>query len=431
MKPTIRNLCIFLLLLIITAPVYASSAHSNGNGNGISLLGIRIEFIIFALTLTGIALFHRHTLAISLAGLLIIFLYSFFTNPAFSFYHHLFGDNSITSQIIHKNLRQGEWIIIINLTGLLIGFAILSKLFEYSHIPEITPRFLPSSWVGAFLLLAFVFILSSFLDNIAGAMIGGTIAYVVFKRKVHIGYLAAIVAASNAGGSGSVIGDTTTTMMWIEGVKPLAVFHAYIAAIGAFLFFAFFASKQQHAYQPLKPVKTLHKLRWKPLLAVISILACTILTNILFDLPALGVWLAIIAASFYTKVPWHEIKHSISGTVFLLCLVTISSLMPVESLPDPSWISAFVIGIASSVFDNIPLTKLALQQGGYDWGVLAYAVGFGGSMIWFGSSAGVAVSNMYPKTKSVFLWIKNGWHIAVSYVIGFALLIVLCGWNPD
>src|SRR5437763_4155599 len=31
----------------------------------------------------------------------------------------------------------------------------------------------------------------------------------------------------------------------------------------------------------------------------------------------------------------------------------------------------------SSVFDNIPLTALALEQGHYDWGALAYAVGFG------------------------------------------------------
>ena len=50
----------------------------------------------------------------------------------------------------------------------------------------------------------------------------------------------------------------------------------------------------------------------------------------------------------------------------------------------------------SAVFDNIPLTKLALTQGGYDWGMLAYAVGFGGSMIWFGSSAGVAITNLFP-----------------------------------
>jgi len=46
------------------------------------------------------------------------------------------------------------------------------------------------------------------LDNIAAALIGGAMARHVFP-KVHIGYLAAIVAASNAGGSGSVVGDTT------------------------------------------------------------------------------------------------------------------------------------------------------------------------------------------------------------------------------
>jgi Na+/H+ antiporter NhaD/arsenite permease-like protein len=62
-------------------------------------------------------------------------------------------------------------------------------------------------------LLVMIFVLSSFLDNIAAALIGGTIARAVFRNKVHIGYLAAIVAASNAGGLGSVVGDTTTTMM--------------------------------------------------------------------------------------------------------------------------------------------------------------------------------------------------------------------------
>jgi Na+/H+ antiporter NhaD/arsenite permease-like protein len=34
-------------------------------------------------------------------------------------------------------------------------------------------------------------------------------------------YLTAVVAAANAGGAGSVIGDTTTTMIWIAGVSPL------------------------------------------------------------------------------------------------------------------------------------------------------------------------------------------------------------------
>ena len=59
-------------------------------------------------------------------------------------------------------------------------------------------------------------------------MIGGTIAMHVYKGDVSIGFLAAIVAASNAGGAGSVLGDTTTTMMWIDGVSPLVLTHALL-----------------------------------------------------------------------------------------------------------------------------------------------------------------------------------------------------------
>jgi Na+/H+ antiporter NhaD/arsenite permease-like protein len=50
-------------------------------------------------------------------------------------------------------------------------------------------------------------------------LIGGAMAHQLFRGNVHIGYLAAIVAASNAGGSWSVLGDTTTTMMWIAGAS--------------------------------------------------------------------------------------------------------------------------------------------------------------------------------------------------------------------
>ena len=88
--------------------------------------------------------------------------------------------------------------------------------------------------------------ISSFLDNIAAALIGGTMARHVFRGKVHIGYLAAIVAASNAGGSGSVVGDTTTTMMWIDGVSPLSVLEAFVAASVAMVIFGIPAAFQQH-----------------------------------------------------------------------------------------------------------------------------------------------------------------------------------------
>jgi len=51
-------------------------------------------------------------------------------------------------------------------------------------------------------------------------------------------------------------------------------------------------------------------------------------------------------------------------------------------------------------------------------------------MIWFGSSAGVAISNMYPETRSVGQWLKHGWHVALAYVIGFAAFMAIVGWHP-
>ena len=63
-----------------------------------------------------------------------------------------------------------------NLLGLLLGFALLADHFEKSRLPEILPHLLPDDWKGGFVLLVLVFVLSSFLDNIAAAMIGGTMA---------------------------------------------------------------------------------------------------------------------------------------------------------------------------------------------------------------------------------------------------------------
>jgi len=105
-------------------------------------------------------------------------------------------------------------------------------------------------------------------------------------------------------------------------------------------------------------------------------------------------------------------------------------MMPVDRLPHPSWPTTLGLGFISAVFDNIPLTKLALEQGGYDWGVLAYSVGYGGSMIWFGSSAGVAVSNLFPQARSVGAWVKGGWHVTLAYLIGFGAMLAILGWNP-
>jgi Na+/H+ antiporter NhaD/arsenite permease-like protein len=418
---------LFLLAAVLFSPVYLFAA----GGEVPSIGPVRLEFIIFGLILLGVALFHKHTFRVAVIGLAVLLTFKLTLDPGFHLFEHFFGTTPMGDQLMDKDLRQGEWGIILNLLGLLLGFAVLSKIFEESGVPDILPRYLPDDWKGPFLLLVFVFVLSSFLDNIAAALIGGTIALVVFKNKVHIGYIAALVAASNAGGSGSVVGDTTTTMMWIDGVSAFNVLHAYVAAGIALIFFSWFAAHQQDKYQPIqKNADSNTKIDWVKIFNVALILAGAIISNILYDMPALGVWIAIVLGAFLRRVPWKEVPGALKGTIFLLCLVTCASMMPVEELPNASWITAFALGCLSAVFDNIPLTKLCLDQGHYDWGMLAYTVGFGGSMIWFGSSAGVAITNKFPEGRNVILWLKNGWHVAAAYVIGFSVLYLLLGWEP-
>jgi Na+/H+ antiporter NhaD/arsenite permease-like protein len=330
-----------------------------------------------------------------------------------------------------------------NLFLLLMGFALLSRHFEKSGIPDEMPAFLPDDWKGGVVLLFLVFVISSFLDNIAAALIGGTVARHVFRGKVHIGYLAAIVAASNAGGSGSVVGDTTTTMMWIAGVSPLSVLEAYVAAVAAMLIFTIpIAMRQQRISPILRDAKRGSSIDGVRVAIVAAILVVALAVNITANVkypalldaaPLLGIsiWVVIVLTAVLRRPDWEIMPETFKGTIFLLSLVTAASMMPVEKLPAASWQTAMGLGFVSAVFDNIPLTALALKQGGYDWGYLAYAVGFGGSMIWFGSSAGVALSNMYPEAKSVGLWLRQGWTVALAYVIGFFVMLAVIGWHPD
>ncbi len=401
------------------------------SGTGPSILGIPADFILFAATLLGVAIFHKRSFHIAIGGMLVIVAYKFGVTG----FKQGPGLEGFLGHMGH------EWVVLTNLLALLTGFALLAEHFQESKVPDALPAMLPDDWLGPLVLLALVFVLSAFLDNIAAAMIGGTVALSVF-RKVHIGYVAAIVAASNAGGAGSVVGDTTTTMMWIAGVDPIDVFHAYAAAGPAFVVFGVIAARQQHAYCPITsdPKKGI-QIDWSRVAIVLIILLAAIAVNVVvnsqfnamadhFPFIGVGVWVAILLTAPWRQPSWNKLPEAARGAAFLLSLVMAASLMPVEKLPTASAMTAFGLGFVSAVFDNIPLTALAIKQDGYDWGALAYAVGFGGSMIWFGSSAGVAITGIYPQARAVGAWLRHGWHVALAYVIGFAVFMLTIGWLP-
>jgi Na+/H+ antiporter NhaD/arsenite permease-like protein len=397
-----------------------------------NLFGIPAELVIFGLTLVAVAVLHRHALAVALAGLCVTSCSKVFSLGWFA------GSEWLAAYAVH------EWPTLANLLMLLVGFAVLANQFELSAIPEALPRLLPRNWTRGLVLLAIVFCMSIFLDNIAAAIIGGVLARHVYQDRVTIGYLAGIVAAANAGGAGSVLGDTTTTMMWIHGISPVVILPAFVASCAAFAVFAPLSALQQHRASPWAKdlVARGNRIDWARgaivLILLGTILAVNLIGNsfapkVLESIPLLGtgLWMAIFFTSLWRDPQWSVVQGAAKGALFLVALVATASMMPVERLPAASWHTALGLGVVSAVFDNIPLTALALKQRGYDWGVLAFAVGFGGSMVWFGSSAGVALSSLYPEARSVAGWIREGWYVLVAYAVGFFTLLLTLGWRPS
>jgi Na+/H+ antiporter NhaD/arsenite permease-like protein len=391
-----------------------------------SFQDIPFEFAIFGLTLLGVALLHHHALVVAATGLTAVIALHVFKAATFAT-----GANEVLAHF------GEEWVILTNLLLLLLGFAVVSNQFEKSKLPEAIPSLLPDGWIGGLTLLVLVFCLSVFLDNIAGAIIGGVIARHVFPHGVTIAFQAAIVSAANAGGAGSVIGDTTTTMMWISGIGALELLPAFIGAFGALVVFGPFAARAQERSSPFVRQRDMAvTIDWSRAAIVVGVLGTVVAVNVVANAffpelqelaPALGLglWTALLITAPLRNPDWGVLSDAIKGALFLVALVALASFMPVDRLPAPSPATILGLGFLSAVFDNIPLTALALNQGGYDWPLLAYSVGFGGSMVWFGSSAGVALTNLFPDGRSVIQWLRFGWFVPLAYVFGFASMLVL------
>ena len=125
-----------LLPILLLLPLSAFAA-----GDLPTVGGIPIDFILFALTLLGVALFHHATLYVALTGLVTISLYKML----FTGFKTGVGVAGFVGHLGH------EWVTIANLFCLLTGFALLARHFEKSHVPVILPKYLPEDWKGGFL----------------------------------------------------------------------------------------------------------------------------------------------------------------------------------------------------------------------------------------------------------------------------------------
>jgi Na+/H+ antiporter NhaD/arsenite permease-like protein len=302
--------------------------------------------------------------------------------------------------------------------------------------------------------------------------------------------LVAVIAASNLGGGASAFGDTTTTMIWISGVSILTIAMGYPASLlGQFSLMKLSVGKHRelpedydHTHEGRQEyidwtwgdlfrgllsavTMVLFPWRWgrlvqnvidgRKLLHMLGIPGMAV-GNIFFDQPGLGLWIGMLGGysvgwlldrlqnSEPAAFGWVSMLKAVPNTVFLLLLVYSAKLIPLKLVTDTIFgafhyfevavdydIVAIVLGLLSSIFDNIPLTSIAIDIQNFRWAFLALAVGFGGSMLWFGSSAGVALAKEYPELENTRDWFPRPFLVIfVAYWIILVTHLMIWRWLP-
>ncbi len=319
-------------------------------------------------------------------------------------------------------------------------------------------------WTIAFL----TFFLSAVLDNLTSTIVMISIINKLVKDKmVKWQLLGLVIISSNAGGAWSPIGDVTTTMLWIgHQVTPLNIIkETFLASLTCMVVPTLIISYRIKGSIDLHEntiinQNALSNARDRNLVFFIGI-ACLLFVPIFKTIthlpPYMGMLFSLGLMWVLTELMHHKKEIDEKGTLsvnhalrkidtpsilfFFGILMSIAALDQVGLLKQSAlWmdqaigdikIIAMIIGLLSSILDNVPLVAALQSMYGlniyptdhYFWELLAYTAGTGGSVLIIGSAAGVAVMGL---EKIDFFWyLKNiSWIAFIGFITGAIVFIL-------
>jgi Na+/H+ antiporter NhaD/arsenite permease-like protein len=307
-------------------------------------------------------------------------------------------------------------------------------------------------WVTGIL----AFFISPVADNLTTALILSTVLITIERenRAFLIPAAINIVVAANAGGAWSPFGDITTLMAWSAGkgvfVDFLFLFPASILGWGitAFLLSRFVPEGHPKKLENAEPVH-IHKGGKVIIFLGIFTIACAVLGKQLMHLPPM--WgmlfgLSILQLYAYTLKKYHdhdiEIYKSVSKIendtllFFFGILAAVGALhfagflghaVKLYEMFDPTYVNIGV-GFLSALIDNVPVMSAVLKASPdlelAQWMLVTLTAGVGGSMISFGSAAGVGVMGKLKGIYTFSAHMKFSWAILVGYIVSIAVWYV-------
>lgn len=290
---------------------------------------------------------------------------------------------------------------------------------------------------GFFIVLSIItFILSGLIDNLTTAIVMIQISRKFFWEQNLLIAVVGVVIAANAGGAFSPIGDITTIMLWLADkfTTGQIITQGILPSIGLFIVATLFLSRkikpQEGSQEEATPCEALT--RSEKIVITVASLSFLLplvskaigLTPVIGILLGVGVtWITVDLLRSVSRVRTH-LTASIENLIqkidvaslkfFVGILLAVGALEVMGILEKLSAVlfpagSSFwhivagngFLGIASALFDNIPLTAIAIDiiptTDPSLWVLLAITVGTGGSLLSIGSAAGVIAMGMVPK----------------------------------
>ena len=331
----------------------------------------------------------------------------------------------------------------------LLGAMTIVEIIDYFNGFAIIKQFIRTRnkvrllWIFACL----AFVLSAIIDNLTATIVLVTILQkVIHDRSLRLWFAGMIIVTANAGGAWSPIGDVTTTMLWIgkKVTTPELIKYLIVPSLVCMIVPTFIASRYKIFKGEIDKIDDNVKLTPKGptmlYLGLGSILFVPIFKTVTHLPPYVGMMLSLAVVSVFAEVysrskafveakshdgngthhnPVHVALTKIEMPSILFFLGILMAVAALESLgllfgfaqdlnaaiPNSDIVVA-IFGFISAIIDNVPL--VAASMGMFSepvdhplWHAIAFAAGTGGSMIIFGSAAGVVAMGM---EKINFFW---------------------------
>jgi Na+/H+ antiporter NhaD/arsenite permease-like protein len=375
---------------------------------------------------------------------------------------HLNREYLVEGQLLHLLAEIAQ--ILFFLMG---AMTIVELVDAHEGFALITQRIRTKNQVSLLWLVGWItFFASAVLDNLTTTIVMvSLLRKLVHETELRRFYAGIVIIAANAGGAWSVIGDVTTTMLWVKdkiGTVETTT-HLFLASVACLLVPLLVMSRGMKGDLPDAPqlstskheknLKPWHQLLFLSL-GIGGLLSVPVFKFLTHLPPFMGMILALSVLWLISEMVKHtldEKTRTSTGVLAVLQRIDMSSilfflgiLLAVGALSATgllgglaNWLSnaipsnnliAILIGLLSAVVDNVPLVAAGIEmyqmpENDSFWMMLAYCAGTGGSCLIIGSAAGVAAMGLEHINFMWYLRKIAPWAL-LGYIAGIAVYLV-------